>query len=44
MFTASTLVIISIVGIAICMNPFRRKPTYGRRARASIRNLYTYQE
>ncbi len=44
MFTSGTLVIISLVGIAICLNPFRRKPSYGRRSRASIRNLYSYQE
>ena len=26
MFTPGTLVIISLMGIAICLNPFRRKP------------------
>lgn len=44
MFTPTLLLIISIVGIVICLNPLRRMPTYGRKERASIRNLYSYQK
>ena len=40
MDAATTLVIICLIGLTVCLNPIRRMPNYGRKERASIRNLY----
>ncbi|MCA9973049.1 MAG: hypothetical protein KC425_22680 [Anaerolineales bacterium] len=39
MTTLIIIVLFAIAGIVLCLNPFRHTHDYGRRHRASIRNL-----
>ncbi|MCA9960540.1 MAG: hypothetical protein R3E31_28570 [Chloroflexota bacterium] len=41
--TISIILLLSVIGIVFCVNPFRRTPDYGTRSRASIRNVRSYE-